>query len=46
MTIGKEKEDEFIKNLPYRAPSHTDPGMFKNMRNSITHEFMQRYDSV
>ena len=25
---------------------HTDPGELKNMQNSITLKFMQRYDSI
>ena len=29
-----------------RDAVHTDPGELKNMRNSITLEFMQRYDSI
>ena len=29
-----------------RGVAHTDPGELKNMRNSITFEFMQWYDSI
>ena len=30
----------------FETPPHTDPGELRNMRNSITLEFMQRYDSI